>query len=511
MDSSRWLKTRPKLPSEENLVKYLKDLPSDKDHKQDVDELVRHFLAAGYYIWNQWRMAQLSGWSVADFEKWKRGYNFKAGELAELEAISVNVAVVGLGDPRVSMDFDPNEFSVGLKTADEAFGGASGSLASFSSLEDANQVVQSMGGVLDAREDADGIVDVLQGIPVNDPAAKEPEGDVEVIIVEEEKGGSPNHGVLVRKRKRDTGKSVDEIGTGEELTGKNAAGASEGARKSCTDGGTELSADVPDRVGDHPEMVKRMEMKISKFRDYVMNLSVHSDMMTSDLARAMARVARVPGEHQRMEGVSKMNLGLETLSALGVAIQNATRVFDMCVNDDQVFRDMKNALQRSVGDLEDASKRLVAARELLERRGAEITVLPEKLKVETAGRVELSKRLTQDVEEICAYRVLLRMAVAWTRRVAENLKEKMGQAKLLSTENDSLRQQLEVARKEAADLRAFAGQREEKLIKLDRMMLIIAAHSAGYEVPPEVIFTPNVYDKAAQAKAVEFCGRFKKK
>ncbi|XP_065859767.1 uncharacterized protein [Euphorbia lathyris] len=377
MDSNRWLKTRPMLPFEENLVTYLKGLPTDKDHKQDVDELVRHFLAAGYYIWNKWRMADIRGWSAPDFEKWKKGYNFKVGELAELEAISVNVAIVGPGDPRVSMDFDPNEFSVGLETADEAFGGASGSLVSYSSLEDANQVVQSMGGVLAAWEGADGEVDVPQGKPVTDSAAQEPAGGVEMIALDEEVVGSPSRGMVARKRKRDNGKTVVKDVGGERNAEEVIAGAGESGEKPSSDGANWMSSDVTDRIRDHPEMVKRMEMKISKFKDYVMDLSVHSDMMSSDLARAMARVARVPGEQQRMDGVSKMNLGLETLSALGVAIQNATRVFDMCVNDENAFRDMEAGLRRSVNDLEEANQKLTTVRELLDRREAEITVLSE--------------------------------------------------------------------------------------------------------------------------------------
>ncbi|XP_065860986.1 uncharacterized protein [Euphorbia lathyris] len=266
-----------------------------------------------------------------------------------------------------------------------------------------------------------------------------------------------------------------------------------------------------DRVGDHPEMMKRMDIKIAKFREYVMGLSVHSDMATSDIARAMARVAKVPGEVHRMDGVSKMNLGVETLLALGVAIQNANTVFDMCVNDENLFRDMEQGLRNAVKELETVNGKLATAGELLERREGEIAVLTEQLKVETGGRVELSKKLAHDAEELRSYKVLLKVAILWTHRVKEKVDERARRAVALSDENERLKRELEVARKEARELRAFAGQREEKLIKMDRMMLIAAAHSAGYEVPPEVIFSPNVYDKAAQAKAVEFCGRFKKK
>ncbi|XP_065858816.1 uncharacterized protein [Euphorbia lathyris] len=129
-------------------------------------------------------------------------------------------------------------------------------------------------------------------------------------------------------------------------------------------------------------MVKRMEVKLAKFHDFVLGLSVHSDMISSDLPRVMARVARVPGESHRMECVSKMNLGIETLSALGVAISNANMVFDMCVNDEQVFWTMEQGLRNAVAELEAVNVKLVKAGELLDRREAEIAGLSEQLRVE---------------------------------------------------------------------------------------------------------------------------------
>ncbi|XP_065859939.1 uncharacterized protein [Euphorbia lathyris] len=437
-------------------------------------------------------MAQLRGWVASDFEKWKRGYNFSAGELAELEAITVNIAVVGAGNPRVSMDFDPDEFGVGIENTEEAFVGASASLASFSSLEDANQVIQSMGGVLSAADDVDMAVEVPEGLPVEENKLVKAGEQREVVLDDSVADEGQIEAAASRKRKMNKGKAVMGSEKEDLSAPDGAGGASESSKRTRAEEEAELMADLVDRVGDHLEMVKRMDVKLAKFREYVMGLSLHADMMTSDLPRAMARVARVPREVFRLDGVSKMNLGIKTLSALGVATANANMVFDMCVNDEKVFREMEQGLRGAVAELETAK--------------------------EKKNNVELRQGLSRDAEELRRRKLLLRLTVLWTRRLKENLADKTRQLATLAeeklgaqTENERLRRELELAWKEAADLRAFARQREEKLVKMDRMMLIAAAHAAGYAIPPEVIFSPDVFDKEAQAKAVEFCGRFKKK
>ncbi|XP_065861437.1 uncharacterized protein [Euphorbia lathyris] len=153
----------------------------------------------------------------------------------------------------------------------------------------------------------------------------------------------------------------------------------------------------------------------------------------------MARVAKVPGEVHRMDGVSKMNLDVETFSALGLAIQNANTLFDMCVNDENLFREMEQGLRNAMKELEVANGKLATAGELLEHREGEITVLTEQLKVEIGGRVELSKNLAYDAEELRSYKVLLKVAILWTRRVKENIEERARRAVVLSDENERLK------------------------------------------------------------------------
>ncbi|XP_065847002.1 uncharacterized protein [Euphorbia lathyris] len=205
-----------------------------------------------------------------------------------------------------------------------------------------------------------------------------------------------------------------------------------------------------------------------------------------------------------MDGASKINLGLETLSALGVAIDDANMVFDMCVNDEKLFREMEQGLRNAVAELEMEKAKSASANELLERRDVQIASLSSQLADEKKKNVELLQGLSRDAEELRRRRLLLRLDVPWTRRLQSNLSDKTLQlAKVVEerghaqVENERLRRELEVAQKEAADLRAFAKQREEKLVKMDRMMLIAAVHGARYEVPPEVIFSPDVFDKEA--------------
>ncbi|XP_065863907.1 uncharacterized protein [Euphorbia lathyris] len=472
MDYGRWLRPREMLESEIQLVKYLKALPAGKDQKQDVDELVGHFLASGYYIWNQWRMARLQGWVASNFEKWKRWYKFSAGELAELESITVNVAVVGAGNPRVSMDFDPDEFGVGIENTEEAFIGASASLASFSSLEDANQVILSMGGVLPAADDRDMAAEVPGGLLVKEnelvKAGEQPDVVLDDSLVDE----GQIEVASSRKRKMSKGKEV--MGSEKEglVADEGVGGASESSKRTRAEEEVELMADLVDRVGDHPEMVKRMDVKLAKFHEFVMGLSVHADMMSSDLPRAMAQVARVFGESFRMDGASKMNLGIETLSALGVATTNANMVFDMCVNDEKVFREMEQGLRGAVVELEAANVKLASAGELLERHEAKISSLSDQLAEEKRKNYELLQASLRDVEELRCRKLLLRAPMLWTRRVKETLLAKTRQLAVLAeekmsaqTENERLRRDLEVARKEAAAFMLLRGSAKRNLLR----------------------------------------------
>ncbi|XP_065880051.1 uncharacterized protein [Euphorbia lathyris] len=154
-----------------------------------------------------------------------------------------------------------------------------------------------------------------------------------------------------------------------------------------------------------------MDVKLAKFHEFVMGLSVHADMMSLDLPRAMARVARVPGESFWMDGASKMNLGIETLSALGVATANANMVFDICVNNEKVFREMEQGLRGAVAELEMVNAKLATTGELLERHEAKIANLSGQLAEEKKNNAELLQALSCDAEELCCRKLLLRLAM----------------------------------------------------------------------------------------------------
>ncbi|XP_065867842.1 uncharacterized protein [Euphorbia lathyris] len=315
------------------------------------------------------------------------------------------------GNPRVSMDFDPDEFGVGIENTEEAFAGVLALLASFSFLEDANQVIQSMCGVLSATDDRDMALEVPKGLLVQEiepsKAGEEPE------VVPEESVASEGQIEAMSSRKRKMSKGKEVMGSEKEglVTDDGVGGASESSKRTRAEEEAQLMADLVDRVGDHPEMVKRMDVKLAKFCEFIMGLSVHADMTTSDLARAMARVTRVLGESFRMDGVSKMNLGIETLSVLGVATAHANMVFDMCVNDEKVFREMEQGLRGAVAELEMSNVKLASAGEFLERHEAKIASLSDQLVEEKKKNSELLQVLSRDAKELRCRKMLLKVAV----------------------------------------------------------------------------------------------------